>query len=165
VEPIEHVDGLLEVGEAEEEIVLECGARIFLHAPVAIAELRTAEAVIWEQPAVERELPAALAADDGDLRLVEQLAAAKARPAPPPEIASAGNRQARLVRTRSGEHDAIAELQFDHVGIARDPTATFFDRVHEPGEKLAAEKPLCLDDGEKVLGHSSSASSPSSSAA
>src|SRR4030095_12301010 len=77
VEPIEHVDRVLHIGDAEEEIVLERGARVLLRAGVAIAELRAAEAVVREHAAVERHLPAALHSRDRHLRLVEELAIAE----------------------------------------------------------------------------------------
>jgi hypothetical protein len=137
------------------------GARIVLRARVAVAELRAAEAVVRQHAAVERQLPAALAADDRELRLVEELAAAEPGADLGPEVARAGDREARLVRARAGQDGAVAELQLDHVGVPGDAAAALFDRVDEPGEELATEEALRLDDGEEVLGHSYISSSSS----
>src|SRR5262249_6580243 len=56
--PVDHAERVVDVGEPEEEIVLERRARIARGRRVALAENRTADALVGEHPAVEDELPA-----------------------------------------------------------------------------------------------------------
>src|SRR5262249_26466944 len=105
------------------------------------------------------QLPAPLAVHDRDLRLVEQLAPSEPGADLGTQIAGAGHRETRPVRSGAGEHDAVAEHQLDHLAVALDAPARLLDRVHEPGEDRAAQDPLRLDDRQEVFRHSAISSS------
>src|SRR5579883_2374045 len=90
---VEHAEGLLEVGKAQEEVVLEGRTPILLCARVARSELGAAQALVDEQPAVERQLPAPLPARDHKPRAIEELAAAKPGADLGARVARAGDRE------------------------------------------------------------------------
>src|SRR5690606_28553281 len=49
--------------------------------------------------------------------------------------------------------DAVAERELDHVVADREAAAFLLDAEQEPGEELAPEEALRLDDAEEVLLH------------
>src|SRR5262249_53010560 len=139
-------------GEAEEQVVLEGGAGVVGVGGLALAELRAAERVVGEKAAVERELEAALAARDDQAGVVDQLAAPEAGAELRPHVTLARDGEARAV-VAPLEHDAIAERDLDGLAADLEPAALLLGTVDEPGEELASEEALGVDDGEEVLRH------------
>ena len=127
---------------------------------VAVAELRAAQRVVGEHAAVEAQLPAPLAARHRDARAVDELVAAQPGAELGAHVALVHQRQARVALALLLHHHAIAERHLDHVVADRQAAAVLLDAEQEPGEELAAEEALRLDDAEEVLLHQGTPVSP-----
>jgi hypothetical protein len=154
-EDVEDAENVLDVGEAEEQIVLEGGARVFLRADVAVAERRAAERLVGEEAAVERHLPAALAALEDQAGAVEELAAAEAGAQLGADVALADEREARarssVPPASTTDRRAGSRSPGRRARCARRPPRC----ADEPGEELAARKRLAWTTARKSFVHAS----------